>query len=139
MWCVNISMVGSHLTGLYLTYFQNANERFEKKYDPKAVIAWMSEHNMVPVFAVALYAILIFGGQHLMTKREPWNWRRGMAAWNLGLSVFSGIGMCRTLPQLIHNLATMSVRDNLCMDPRITFGSGSTGLWVQLFILSKFP
>jgi len=104
------------------------------------------------------------------------------------LSVFSWIGMARTLPQLLHNLYYMSVRDNLCMDrkyltlvsfslsvdseaeecdkfafhttfaslslahpaflvvfaiatttARVTYGSGSTGLWVQLFVLSKFP
>lgn len=112
---------------------------FEKNYDPMKALHWMSQHNMIPVFAVAAYAILIFGGQHLMAKRAPWNWRRSMAAWNLGLSIFSWIGMFRTLPQLAHNLMTMSVRDNLCLDPRATFGSGSTGLWVQLFILSKFP
>ena len=62
-----------------------------------------------------------------------------MAAWNLGLSLFSWMGMFRTLPQLLHNLTTMSIRDNLCLDPTETYGSGSTGLWVQLFILSKFP
>ena len=28
---------------------------------------------------------------------------------------------------------------NLCLDPRSMYGSGSTGLWVQLFILSKLP
>lgn len=113
--------------------------RFEKKYDPMDTLHLMSQHNMIPVFAVLAYAVLIFGGQHLMTKREPWNWRRAMAAWNLFLSVFSWIGMFRTLPQLAHNLMTMSVRDNLCLDPRSTYGSGSSGLWVQLFILSKFP
>lgn len=94
---------------------------------------------MVPVFVCVAYVALIFGGQHIMAKREPWNWRRAMAMWNLSLSVFSWIGMARTAPQLAHNLYNMSVRDNLCLDPRATYGSGSTGLWVQLFILSKFP
>jgi elongation of very long chain fatty acids protein 6 len=94
---------------------------------------------MVPVFGVVAYVALILWGQHAMKNREPWNWRRAMAIWNLSLSVFSGIGMLRTAPQLAHNLFSMSVRDNLCLDPRSTYGSGSTGLWVQLFILSKFP
>jgi hypothetical protein len=99
----------------------------------------MESQPLLPIVVCALYAILIFGGQYLMENSESWKWRRSMAAWNLFLSVFSGIGMLRTLPQLLHNLATMSVRDNLCRDPRETYGSGSTGLWVQLFILSKFP
>lgn len=59
--------------------------------------------------------------------------------WNFSLSLFSWIGAFRTAPQLIHNLSTMSLRDNVCMNPEISFGSGSSGLWVQLFILSKFP
>lgn len=103
------------------------------------VLNWMRDHPMVPIFAVTLYCVLIFGGQHLMRNKPAWNWRRSMAVWNLSLSLFSWFGMFRTLPQLMHNLYYMSVRDNLCLDPRVTYGSGSSGLWVQLFILSKFP
>merc|ERR1719223_1578915 len=33
----------------------------------------------------------------------------------------------------------MSLRDNLCVYPQISYGSGSSGLWLQLFVLSKFP
>jgi len=47
--------------------------------------------------------------------------------------------MCRTFPNLIYDLTTMSLRDNFCVDPHLTYGVGSTGLWVQLFILSKIP
>jgi elongation of very long chain fatty acids protein 6 len=49
------------------------------------------------------------------------------------------MGMLRMAPHLLHNLATMSWRDNLCTDPQMTYGSGSTGVWVQLFVISKFP
>ena len=61
------------------------------------------------------------------------------AAWNLCLSLFSTLGFIRVFPQLIHNYLTSSVKENLCTDPRITYGSGATGLWVWLFIMSKFP
>jgi len=89
---------------------------FEKKYDPIPVLDWMRYHSMAPVYAVVLYGVLIATGQYAMRNREAWNWRRFMALWNLTLSVFSWIGMFRTLPQLLHNLYYMSVRDNLCMD-----------------------
>jgi len=112
---------------------------FEKKYDPDPVWKWMCEHPMIPVAAVSMYGFLIVWGQHVMKKRPAWNWRNAMAVWNLSLSVFSWIGMFRTAPQLVNNLYYMSIRDNLCEDPRATYGSGSSGLWVQLFILSKFP
>lgn len=112
---------------------------FEKKYDPIPVLNWMKEHPVIPVAAVVAYGFLIIWGQHVMKSRSAWNWRKVMAMWNLSLSVFSWIGMFRTLPQLMHNLYHTSIRDNFCEDPRMTYGSGSSGLWVQLFILSKFP
>lgn len=80
------------------------------------MLEWMRDHPIVPIAAVSAYAILIFGGQHLMRNKEPWNLRRLMAFWNLSLSVFSWIGMFRTLPQLLHNLYYTSLRDNLCLD-----------------------
>lgn len=116
-----------------------ASSSFEKKYDPIPVLNWMRERPMVPVAAVAFYGAFIVFGQLAMRNREAWNWRRTMALWNLGLSVFSWIGMSRTLPHLLHNFSTMSVHDNFCSDPQSSYGGGSTGLWVQLFILSKFP
>uniref|UniRef100_A0A7S2N486 Elongation of fatty acids protein n=1 Tax=Helicotheca tamesis TaxID=374047 RepID=A0A7S2N486_9STRA len=112
---------------------------FEKRYDPIPVLTWMQEHPIVPIAACTLYAILIVVGRALMKDADAWKWRKVLAFWNLGLSVFSWIGMFRTLPHLIHNLTNMSLRDNLCSDPEKTYGSGSSGLWVQLFILSKFP
>mmetsp|Transcript_25749 Transcript_25749/g.34139 ORF Transcript_25749/g.34139 Transcript_25749/m.34139 type:complete len:306 (-) Transcript_25749:373-1290(-) len=112
---------------------------FEKKYDPIPVLSWMQENPIVPILACTLYATFIVVGRALMKDADAWKWRKMLAVWNLSLSVFSWIGMFRTLPQLLHNLTTMSLRDNLCLDPEITYGSGSSGLWVQLFILSKFP
>ena len=90
--------------------------RFEKKYDPIPVLEWMRDHPIVPIVAVMAYAILIFGGQYLMKDRPAWNLRGLMAFWNLSLSAFSWIGMFRTLPQLLHNLYYLSLRDNLCLD-----------------------
>jgi len=112
---------------------------FEKKYDPVPALGWMRDHPIVPIVAVLAYLVLTFCGQHAMSKREPFNLRGLMSLWNLSLSVFSWVGMFRTMPQLLHNLNRMSLRDNLCLDPRVTYGSGSSGLWVQLFVLSKFP
>ena len=111
----------------------------EKSYNPLSVLHWMQAHPFVPISACLLYGIFIVLGTKYFSTREPWNWRGQMALWNFGLSLFSFIGMARTAPQLFYNLSTLSLRDNLCIDPQITYGSGSTGLWVQLFVLSKFP
>lgn len=99
----------------------------------------MLNHNWVPLLAVCLYAVGIVSGQYYFAKRERLHCTYTLAMWNLSLSVFSTIGMLRTAPHLFHNLFHMSLRDNMCADPATNFGCGSTGLWTQLFILSKFP
>lgn len=100
---------------------------------------WMESHWNVPFTTVALYVLAIFWGRQYMAPRKPWSWRKQLAAWNLLLSVFSAWGFVRCLPHLLHNFATMSLRDNFCVPARTTVGGGSTGLWICLFTLSKFP
>jgi elongation of very long chain fatty acids protein 6 len=112
---------------------------FERHYDGANVFVWMEEHPLVPIAACVLYlAAIQFGTLHFKT-RERWNWRYCMAIWNGLLSIFSTIGFCRTMPQLAYNLVTYGLAPMVCLEPRSTYGSGSTGLWVQLFVLSKFP
>ena len=112
---------------------------FEKFYDPADVLVWMQERPMVPLWACFLYVVLILVGRAVMSTRPAWSWRKTLAAWNFSLSLFSWIGAFRTAPQLYYNLTSYTLRSNLCDDPAALYGSGSTGLWVQLFILSKFP
>jgi len=71
-----------------------------------------------------------------MANRKPFNLRKAMAAWNLFLSVYSGISVLRSLP-VFQRLLTVSLRDNLCTDPETLYG-GSMYLWTILFVLSKF-
>lgn len=112
---------------------------FEKNYDPVSVLKYMQDSPMIPIWACIIYVVGIMAGRAYFSKRDPLSWRRVLAAWNFGLSLFSWIGAFRTAPQLYYNLTTYTLRDNLCDDPAALYGSGSTGLWVQLFILSKFP
>merc|ERR1719350_1905312 len=100
---------------------------------------WMQDHPQVPLIAVSLYGIFIVAGRRYMSNKEPWKSRGALAFWNLSLSLFSFMGMIRTTPNLIYNLTTLSLKDNLCLNPAVTVGSGSTGLWIMLFILSKLP
>jgi elongation of very long chain fatty acids protein 6 len=112
---------------------------FEVKHDPAHVLHWMMESPHVPILAVVLYGIGIVLGQSYFRDRPAWNWRQTMSIWNLGLAVFSFIGFIRVLPYTVHILGTNTLQQALCTDPESTYGSGSTGLWVNLFILSKFP
>jgi elongation of very long chain fatty acids protein 6 len=99
----------------------------------------MAVHLWVPMTAIVMYGLLIVAGQAYFKNRDPWDWRNLMACWNLGLASFSAIGFIRTAPALFHLLTHYTVQENLCVDPESHFGSGVTGMWVQLFVLSKIP
>lgn len=114
-------------------------DRWEIGYDPVAVRDRMVKSPWVPILACLLYGLLIVVGQAHFSTRPPWNFRRLLAVWNFGLSVFSFIGFIRVLPAIGHLWTHYGWQENFCMDPESHYGSGSTGLWVQLFILSKFP
>lgn len=139
--CIGVSGNGMEYLELACLYpflkpFYSSREMF---YDPIPTVIYMQERPYIPLAAVSIYAISIIAGTKYMKNREAWSWRSTLTLWNLLLSVFSWIGTFRTFPQLVHNLSTMQLRDVFCETPVITFGSGSTGVWVQLFILSKMP
>lgn len=94
----------------------------------------------LPVIAIVLYVVgILYGRNVYFANREPWNWRTTLAIWNFSLSAFSLIGFLRVLPVVIHNFTNYTWKENFCMDPESSYGSGPAGLWVMLFILSKFP
>lgn len=139
--CSGVNSYGVDYQEFSCTYkfLEQTYTNAEKYYDPIPVMEWMQSHNTMPILAIIAYGALIVWGREKMEKQEPWKLRASLALWNLALSVFSGIGAFRTAPQLFYNLTNMSLRDNFCADPLQTYGSGSSGLWVQLFVLSKFP
>lgn len=138
--------IGTNIDGVQFEEFSclyPSLEKFytpwEKYYDPMPVLFYMHSKPIIPVAALVAYGALCVFGRNAMKNRPAWQWRSWLAVWNFSLSLFSFIGAIRTAPQLVHNLSTMSLKENLCADPRSAYGSGSTGLWVQLFVLSKFP
>ena len=112
---------------------------YEIAYDPVPIRDWMVSAPWLPILAVVIYGLVIVVGSSYFKKRDPWNWRKVLAFWNLGLATFSALGFLRVMPQVVHNLIYFSFAQNMCADPEAHYGSGSTGLWVQLFVLSKFP
>jgi len=112
---------------------------FEKFNDPAEIGSFMQQNPMLPLWACIFYLAAITWGRSYMAKRPAWSWRKVLAAWNLSLSLFSAMGTLRTAPHLFHNLVSYPFRHVMCGHPVEMYGAGSTGLWVQLFILSKFP
>lgn len=119
--------------------FRSFYSKYEVEFQTLYGLRWMQSHPILPLVIVSVYGIAIFAGQRYMKNRPAWDWRRSMALWNFSLSLFSFMGMARTVPILLHNLTTKSIRDNMCNDAETSYGSGSTGLWIQLFVFSKVP
>ena len=113
---------------------------YERNYDTSRGIRFANEYSALPVGIVATYLAGCYWGQRYMATRKAMDLKTPLAMWNLFLSIFSFIGMLKTVPHLMYNLQTMSMEDNLCREARDTFGgNGSCGMWVQLFIFSKIP
>ena len=58
---------------------------------------------------------MIFGGQYLMAKREPFQLRTPLVVWNLLLAIFSIFGAARTLPEFIFTFSTHGIYHSLCV------------------------
>ena len=115
-------------------YFQ-----FEKEYDTTYGMDFAKSHAYIPVLIVGCYLYCCYTGTHYMSKHIAMDLKKPLAYWNLSLSVFSFVGMLRTVPHLLNNLHSMTLKENLCTEPRVSFGNSASGLWVQLFIFSKIP
>ena len=130
-----------HMTNtVFISVFpQRLQKRFELNYDPVGPRDWMKANFWIPVTCAIIYAIAIFWGRSYFAQRPAWNWRVPLAWWNFGLSLFSTIGFLRVAPFVLFNVYSYTWRENCCFDPESHVGSGETGFWSQMFVLSKIP
>jgi len=85
-----------------------------------------------------LYLISLWMGTSSMRHCQPFDLKKPLAAWNLFLAVFSFIGFLRTAPALFTMLNTYGFSYSLCKAAGSSYGTGAPGLWVCLFIFSKY-
>jgi hypothetical protein len=53
------------------------------------------EHLEIPIFAIAIYLIIIFNVPEIMEPRQPFKLKGLFALWNAFLSIFSIMGASR--------------------------------------------
>lgn len=100
----------------------------------------MNNNNyVIPVGAVVAYLLFCYFGTKIMKDRPAFDLRNSLALWNLFLSVFSTWGALRTVPHMLHRIATSSFEDTVCEHVYSAYGCGGCGFAVLLFILSKLP
>jgi len=88
--------------------------------------------------ASAAYLVMLWAGQAWMKGRGAFDLKGPLAAWNLLLAVFSVCGALRMVPQLILLLWLHGVQYSVCRTAYYTVGNGACGLWMVLFVWSKY-
>ena len=92
----------------------------------------------LPVVTTIGYLVSLGWGLRKMQARKPYDLTKSLAAWNFFLAAFSAVGFSRTAPKLISNVLVHPFSRSICHPASDDWGRGPAGLWVQLFILSKF-
>ncbi|XP_027862887.1 elongation of very long chain fatty acids protein 6-like [Xiphophorus couchianus] len=110
---------------------------FETRFDERGAIQWMQENWSKSFMFSALYAALVFGGQHFMKPRPKLDLRLPLVLWSLSLAVFSIIGAVRTGFYMLHILSASGFRRSICDQ---SFYNGPVSkFWAYAFVLSKAP
>ncbi|NXL76819.1 ELOV6 protein, partial [Leptocoma aspasia] len=86
------------------------------------------------IFSV-IYLILIFGIQHFMKERRPFNLRVPLILWSFSLTLFSFIAACRIWKYMAFLLLTKGFKQSVCSQS--FYVHSVSKLWIYLFALSK--
>lgn len=112
---------------------------YELSFDSNPPVEFATNNWPLAFGLVTSYVIFIFGAKYVMKDREPFDLRIPLAMWNALLSIFSFIGMFRTMPYLLGMIMKMPYEQTICGDPAKEWAHGTTGFWVCMFIFSKIP
>lgn len=112
--------------------------QFEKKFEHIYTKEWMRNYWHTSFYFVAVYMIVIFGGQAYMQNRPAFKLRKLLTLWNTSLALFSIAGSLRTLPELLHVLSRFGFYHSVC-HPSFIEVLQPSGFWTWMFTLSKVP
>lgn len=112
--------------------------QFERRFQHIYTKEWMRQYWHTSFYAVAIYMIVIFGGQAFMSNRPAFKLKRLLTLWNISLALFSILGTFRTLPELLHVLHRFGFYHSVC-HPSFIEDVKPSGFWTWMFALSKVP
>ncbi|NXP35127.1 ELOV6 protein, partial [Leiothrix lutea] len=108
---------------------------FEKNFNHLGAIKWMEENWQKSILFSVIYLILIFGIQHYMKERRPFNLRAPLTLWSFSLTLFSFIAACRIWKQMAFLLLTRGFKHSVCS--KSVYVHPVSKLWIYLFAVSK--
>ena len=108
----------------------------EERYDPRPFNKWIQENWTLSVYASVIYVIVVvFIGKKLMQNRKPYDLRKPLLAWNIGLAAFSIMGSIALIPGLYRVLISDGFVSSVCWTD--VFELNYKALWSSFFTLSK--
>ncbi|CRH03053.1 fatty acid elongation protein, GNS1/SUR4 family, putative [Plasmodium relictum] len=112
--------------------------QWEKDFTPFRFIELVHNKYYVCPIVVIIYLLFCKYGNNLMQNRKPFNIKKIIIIWNFLLSCFNMFVIMRLLPVLIYIIYHYSLTGLLIIPPIYMYAFGPVGLWICLFILSKY-
>ncbi|TMS38109.1 hypothetical protein L596_004905 [Steinernema carpocapsae] len=107
---------------------------FESSFDSVRSTQWMQENWYHSFTWSFVYVACIYLGQKFMETRKPFALDWPLFIWNLGLAVFSILGVVRMTPEMFWSVNSNSLKYSICT---ASFAQGVTGFWTEKFAMSK--
>ena len=106
----------------------------EKNFSPEVYLKFANDNWPIPIVLVTLYLLFCYYGSKYMSslvvdkdskqkERDPFDLIGPLAAWNAFLSLFSFIGMFRTVPFLVASILANPYEKTICMEPMAPGGA----------------
>lgn len=111
----------------------------EKEFKQEWVVEFTSNNYPLVLAIAAGYLLVVFLGRMVMRDVVAFDLTKVLALWSFFLAVFSFCGLFRMLPFLLRSLMYDGYYYTMCTVPEKTWGDGSPGLWMALFMFSKVP
>jgi hypothetical protein len=111
---------------------------FERNFNARRITQFHRDFFYLPVLTIALYLYVVvhLGSKYAVHLPKYMNFF--LILWNASLCVFSLLGFFRVFPFFSYVLLSSHPSYLFCTSPLTSYGSGPVGLWVILFMWSKF-
>ncbi|CAG9483984.1 fatty acid elongation protein, GNS1/SUR4 family, putative [Plasmodium vivax] len=112
--------------------------QWERNFKPFGFIELVHGKYLACPLIVVLYLLMCKYGPASMKNRKEFDLRRVVIVWNVLLSLFNLIVVVKLTPVLLYIICNYTFTGLLIIPPIYTYAFGIPGLWVSLFVLSKF-
>lgn len=110
----------------------------EETFNQQSSLNSLKDNWHIPyVLAILVYLPILYFGQMLMQKREPFKLKMPLMIWNSALALFSIAGFLRVLPEFIYSIGEHGFQHSICNNSYIHVKPAR--YWIYLFVLSKTP